>query len=199
MRLFVLFMLSIGVLCGSEAEVTLPEDALKAEAAYQAEVQKILVAASKDVTDAKERYAKELEKEMKDQLKNNGIAAANEVQSLIIALEKEDPLTTKFGKAAESIQEAMAQAEQSPKLRIVIQNAYVRHSRNGRVWNVKDEMQAAIDKGTLQFRPYELFKKITGIEMGGRLDCQFTINGKRFERAFSWRGQIDFEKIAEED
>ena len=199
MRLFILLSLCLGAAYASEAEATLPEDALKAEAAYDAEVQKILIKATKEVTEAKEDYARELEKEMKDQLKDNGIAAANEVQSLIIALEKEDPLAKKFGKAAESVQAALEQEAQTPKIKVVIQNAYARHNRNGRVWNVKDDMQAAINKGTLQFRPYELFKQITGFDVGGRVDCQFTINGKRYERAFSWRGQVDFEKIAEED
>ena len=202
MRLLILFYCLVASLAAhaEEATSTLPEDAQKAEAAYEAEVVKILNEAAKDVKKAKAAYAKELEKEMKDQLKKNGIVAANEVQSLLTELEKSDPLTDKFGQAAQAAQEAEREKENNKQLKIVIQNAYARKNvRNSRVWNLKDDLQKALNSGTLEFRPYELFKKVTGFDVGGRLDCQFTINGKRFERSFSWRQSIDFEKIAEEE
>ena len=128
---------------------------------------------------------------MKEQLREHGIGAANEVQVMITELEQADPLAGTFT-------EVVLEASPETKERIKIERAYARRMR-GQVWDVTKDIQKLIDAGRRSFRPGDDLKGETGFEFGGKLDIEWSVGRQKFDRSFSWRQLIDFDAIAEEE
>ena len=183
------FGISVGA-ADSDVSTELSSGALKAERAYQDSLAKIQKSAQAKVERTQAGYIKTLEKEMKAELRENGISAANDVQVLITALDEVDPLVDIF-------RELNAIETDEVKEKIKIERAYGRRMR-GQVWDVTKDIQALVDAGKRSFRPGDDLKGETGFEFGGKLDMEWSVGRKAYSQSFAWRENIDFDKIADE-